>query len=348
MTVFLDLAKAFDTVDHDLLLNIMSRMGIRGLPLKLFKNYLSERDQVVRVDGAQSSILQMKTGVPQGTILGPVLFLLYTNHFIESKNIKGHITAYADDTAILFKADTWENLFKLAEGELKKIKQYLETSLLSLNISKTKFITFTLTDHDQPSGNSLPIHTSSCNDATMCNCSRINKTTCIKYLGLILDQHLRWKEHVTYIVSRLKKLTYKFYQLRDVLGYKNLRVVYGALAESLIKYCILVWGGVYQEHVKNLNVIQNTLLKILFKRKRLYSTESLYTGLKVMNVKQLYAYSCLVRTFENRNLSDQLHMQTRSSDDLKAPLSFGRQISRDSFFTLVLSSITPYQLKLRV
>lgn len=110
----------------------------------------------------------------------------------------------------------------------------------------------------------------------------------------MIDQYLRWGEHVNYLIRRLRRLTRKFYELRDILNKKNLHIVYDALAESILRYCITIWGGLYDNKLKNLQIMQNTLLKILFKKEKQYSSEILYTELNKFNVRNLYTYHTML------------------------------------------------------
>lgn len=135
LCVFLDLAKAFDTVSHSNLLQTLEKIGIRNNCLELFRSYLSERQQIVRVAGQASGQRDVTYGVPQGTILGPVLFNLYINGLFSLRSA-GHITGFADDTAITYEADNWYELKLKAETDLKLIKIWFDNKLLTINFKK--------------------------------------------------------------------------------------------------------------------------------------------------------------------------------------------------------------------
>lgn len=296
LAVFLDLAKAFDTVSHDILLTRLENVGIRGHTLKILKNYLSERKQCVKIEENKSDPLQITTGVPQGTVLGPILFLIYINNIAYINNIDGHLISYADDTVIIFTDTSWEAVYKKAEVGLDALRNFLSRSKLSLNIDKTKFLTFTATVADQPQKLDLKLHNKNCTKQN-CQCPTIKKTEKIKYLGIIIDQHLKWNEHVNYINNKIRKVIHKIYLLRDILNKKNLITVYNSLVESILSYGILAWGGLYKNSLQNLQVTQNTLLKIMCHKSRLYSTTALYTDLNLLNIRSLYAYRCLLYKF---------------------------------------------------
>lgn len=116
-------------------------------------------------------------------------------------------------------------------------------------------------------------------------------------MGIIIDQHLKWNEHVNYINNKIRKLIHKFYILRDILNKKNLITIYNSLVESILNYGILAWGGLYKNSLQNLQVTQNTLLKILCRKGKLYSTTALYTDLNIFNIRSLYTYRCLLHKF---------------------------------------------------
>lgn len=321
--VFLDLAKAFDTVHHEILLNKLYKCGIRGMALNLLKDYLLHRNQSVKIGEKQSPCANITIGVPQGTVLGPLLFLVYINSISQINGFEGHIICYADDTAILFKGDNWDNVFRTAETSLKKISIWLSNNLLSLNVEKTKFITFSTTISDQPNSTKISIHKPSCQNENSCNCSKIEKVNSIKYLGIILDQHMRWTEHISYVKKKIRQLMHKFYILRDILSRKNLMILYNSLVESILNYCITTWGGTYNKHLYNLQTAQNTILKIILRKNKLFSTETLYDEIKLFNIRQLYTYRTLLWMHSNNDkFSAQRTKRTRSTENtlLQTPL----------------------------
>nr|CAI5843030.1 unnamed protein product [Callosobruchus analis] len=218
VAVFLDIAKAFDTVSHEKILNKLYNYGIRGIAYELMSDYLNNRTQRVKIGNKLSNRSLIKTGIPQGTVLGPILFLVYINSLAKISKLEGHLICYADDTALMFKADSWEKVTSSVESDMKKIKIWLNDNLLTLNSEKTKYIAFSPTAADHPSNISLKIHASNCHEGVTCNCPRMEKVSSLKYLGVILDQHLKWNAHIIHVSNRLRCLTHRFYVLRDILS----------------------------------------------------------------------------------------------------------------------------------
>ena len=139
--ILLDLAKAFDTVNHTILLNKLEHYGVRGIPHLWVKNYLSNRKQYVHYKGVDSQMSDIICEVPQGSVLGPLLFLIYINDIIASSDVFS-FTLFADDTNIFYKNTSLNHLLTIANDELSKLSSWFKANKLSLNISKTTFLLF--------------------------------------------------------------------------------------------------------------------------------------------------------------------------------------------------------------
>ena len=139
--IFIDLSKAFDTLDHEILLDKLNCYGIRGLANSWFQSYLSNRKQFVDIDGTKSNMANISCGVPQGSILGPLLFLIYINAIVNVSEI-ATLIMFADDTNLFFKDKNLDNLINICNVELHKISNWFRLNKLSLNVRKTNFILF--------------------------------------------------------------------------------------------------------------------------------------------------------------------------------------------------------------
>lgn len=288
LAIFIDLAKAFDTVSHKLLLKKLEKYGIRGLALQLLKEYLSDREQYVKVNETLSSSTIIEYGIPQGTVLGPLLFTIFINDLCNAK-LKCKVIAFADDTVLIFSGNTWKSTYNTAEIEMGKIKMWLDENLLTLNEDKTLHIAFSPSKTNQPNNESLRIHKQTCNtNSTACNCSEIKKTPHTQYLGVIVDQHLKWDVHIRTTCKKLRNCLYKYYTLRTFLNLASLKIVYYALTQSILEYGIIDWGGTYYIHLKPLITIQKCILKVIMKRPISYPTADLYDECKILDIRKLY------------------------------------------------------------
>jgi len=194
-TIFCDLSKAFDTIDHDVMLWKLDHFfGIRGLPLKLLASYLQGRQQYTVIDGCASSTLNITQGVPQGSSLGPLLFALYINDLPLTKNLTP--TRFADDTVLSISGSNSTELQNRVNRELCKVNEWLCFNKLSLNYSKTPYMIVSRKN------NQLIDFNVKINDKT------ITRTTCIKYVGVFIDDKLTWSNHIAY----LEKKTFSQYR----------------------------------------------------------------------------------------------------------------------------------------
>ena len=196
--IFIDLSKAFDTISHDKLLYKLGNYGIRGKPLELIKSYLTNRLQYVSALGENSNKIPVKFGVPQGSVLGPLLFIIYINDIYRSTNI-GKFILFADDTNIFVADECKEKVYEIANKVLECIYQYMRCNLLHINFKKCCFM------HFKPSKRTKNLLTENDNNMFLTLNGRIVK--CVKetkFLGIIIDDELKWESHTNYLNSKLK------------------------------------------------------------------------------------------------------------------------------------------------
>lgn len=296
LSVFLDLKKAFDTVSVPILVNTLESIGIRGVPLSLFSSYLRNRTQKVKLGNHISDERAISYGVPQGSVLGPTLFLIYINQLCNMHIEAGTVFTYADDTAVVFSGDTWEEVRLSAERGLTKIAGWLQTNLLTLNTTKTNYVCYTNYSRTQPDINfSIRIHTCH-NTQTICSCPAIEKVEATRYLGVMVDQRLTWHLHAESIMSRIRKLIWVFKNLRHVVTRTVLNQVYISLAQSVLTYCIPIWGGATKTKFLELERAQRALLKVMYLKPYRFSTNKLYTLCDLLSVRKLYIFNLIIKT----------------------------------------------------
>nr|CAI5861308.1 unnamed protein product [Callosobruchus analis] len=284
VAVFLDLQKAFDTVSHTLLLNKLEKIGIRGEVLNLFRNYLTDRTQQVKIGTCLSSPMTTTIGVPQGTVLGPTFFLIYINDLLNCE-FNCEIISYADDTVLICTGRSWEDAISNAELSLNYVKGWLDNNRLKLNTSKTKYMTFAPTKAGMPlSTRPLIINGSPYS---------IDRVESTRYLGIIIDHCLKWQCHAEMLCMRLRRIVHKFFILRHVLNTKTLLLVYHALVVSLLTYGISAWGAAYTNVLQSLQTTQNYILRTIFKVSSRTSCRFIYKENNLLNIKALYMLASL-------------------------------------------------------
>ena len=228
--VFVDLQKAFDTVDHKILLSKLEHYGIRGCCNDWFRSYLSERLQFVTICNSNSSSRQISHGVPQGSTLGPLLFLIYINdlHLAIKHSETFH---FADDTHLLHFAKTISSLCSKINADLRILTCWLNANKISLNSSKTEFILFR--------SRSKPLNFT---PFLKLLGKRIYPSSSVKYLGIRIDQHLDWKAHISETSMKLRRANGALSKLRHYIPLKTLVNIYHAIFSSHMRYACQVWG----------------------------------------------------------------------------------------------------------
>lgn len=312
LAVFLDLRKAFDTISIPILIEKLENIGVRSLQLQLFKSYLSDRTQTVKVSDKISEPLPVKYGVPQGSILGPTLFLIYINGLCNLNIKNSYISSFADDTAVLFRGSTWDLVFNDAQDGLNVITKWLGLNRLSLNIEKTKYMTFSMVSTTQPKNSifSLTAHSLLCSTnaviPSLCNCNsqKLEKVIKIKYLGVILDEGLTFREHINVLSSRIRKLIGIFKNIRFAATPKVMKTIYFALCQSLLLYCIGVWGGAAKTHLIKIERAQRAVLKVIHFLPRLTPTLVVYQKSEVLTVRQLFIQHSVLLQHRRVNTSN--------------------------------------------
>ena len=205
ISFFLDLSKAFDTLDHVILLQKLNYYGIKSVELNLFKDYLQNRTQYVSYDKTNSDMYRISTGVPQGSILGPLLFIIYINDLCNASKLFKMII-YADDTILYSTLDVFDNyISKNLNIELTKVADWLKLNNLSINIKKSKFMVFHM-PQKQVNIPNIEIEN-----------IKIEFADEFNFLGLTIHKHLKWDSHINKIASKILNIIGIMYRLKHMV-----------------------------------------------------------------------------------------------------------------------------------
>ena len=314
--VFIDLQKAFDTVNHDILCDKIAQYGFRGISQQIIKSFLSNRKQYVSINGFESTEQLIKCGVPQGSTLGPLLFLLYINdmHFSMNKAIVSH---FADDTCINFHAKKIKTLETVLNTDLKVVSDWLNSNRLSLNVKKSKLIIFTSKRKIITNKFSIKL-----------NGIKLEPTNNVKYLGMHIDKNLSYDFHIKQLTNKLSRAIGILAKLRNFTSKETLISVYNSIFYSHILYACQVWSLTTKKNLNLISILQKKSIRVINFSPYNSHTNNFFINDKILKLDDVIKIEQLKLVFEfkNNNLPDDLSdvfklnnqtnsLQTRNNDN---------------------------------
>ena len=282
--LFLDFSKAFDMVDHNVLLSKLSLFCVNGVPLEWFRSYLSDRSQYVLVNCTSSTILPVLKGVPQGSVLGPLLFLIYINDLVDGLHPHVHPVLFYDDSNFFIAAVDLPSAASIAQGLLDKVKNWCRSNGMALNSRKSAIVNFRtpyrMRDVQEP------ITLTFGNDI-------IPQATMVKFLGVYLDCFLSFKPHITHTRSLILRQSSMLHRINSFLPPDIIVSLYYAFIHPYLAYCCSVWGNTNKSLLCSLQKAQNRAVKATFLLPRLYPSSDLYNDTGIAPLDHIIGKSTL-------------------------------------------------------
>ena len=291
IAIFCDLKKAFDTVDFEILLIKLHNIGVRGTELLWFQDYLCNRKQYVSINGANSYLRKILFGVPQGSILGPLLFLIYINDLSKCSSL--YKSLFADDTKLVASGPELVSLVNHVNSEFQKIIYFFRSHKLSIHPAKTKFILFTNSILPKQQKIEIFINNNNFGDDNpnlkfpIEQVSLSSEVPAIKFLGIHIDPQLNFKYHISQLNSKISKALYFLRNSKNLLTIKGLTAIYYALIHCHLVYANIIWSSTKESFYKSIFIKQKSAIRIISCASYNAHTEPLFKKLNVLPLPKL-------------------------------------------------------------
>ena len=246
MSIFMDLSKAFDLINHSILKHKLEHYGFRGTFLDLIMSYVQNRQYFVSANGHKSSTKTVNIGVPQGSILGPLLFILYINDMKNSSD-KLHFSQFADDSTATYSSSNLNTCQTTLKTEFIKVLDWLTANKLIINLNKTNLMVFT--NKTRRADVSIDVNNHNIKEIKEC-----------KFLGIMLDNKLNWHSHINYISNKISKSVAILRLLKYIFPKNILKTLYLTLVYPYIIYCNIIWGSASKTALRPLILLQKKCL----------------------------------------------------------------------------------------
>ncbi len=263
--------RAFNTVNHDILLNKLNSFNVSEHSINWFRNYLTGRVQAVKTNNVTSDYKDINCGVPQGSILGTLLFITYINDMGKYLD-RGNVSLYADDTALYVQARSQVEVMLDLRIELSLVYEWLKANKLTINAEKTKYIIF---GKQTQIKNKLDLNLRIGN-------KKIGRVPHVKYLGVLVDESLTFREHINYIYTKSSKKLGILRKAREFLDRKTSILLYKSLIVPYSDYCDTTYMCGNAADLNSLQMIQNTVCRTILRMPKDTSIDLMHCELNFM------------------------------------------------------------------
>ena len=316
--IYLDLRKAFDTVNVNILLKKLEKYGVRGKSLEIIHSYLYERKQCVKIDNCTSELSDIKIGVPQGSILGPILFLIYINDLPKISPLMTCLL-YADDTAIFIKQKSIHELQILVNSIMPKLSMWLSANYLSLNVSKT------FTQHYSNASPDFKVD-------VKINNTEIKEKDEIVYLGVVLDKSFKFTSHIKYVANTISRNIGIISRIRHCISKNITYLLYNAMILPYLNYCNLLWGINYATQLQRVTVLQKRAVRLIHKVFPPSSSEPIFNEYKILKIPDIaklqmvlvmhkFLINALPRSLQSLYVKEDIVRERRFNKHIKVPFT---------------------------
>ena len=326
-TVFIELSKAFDSVNHDVILDKLEKSDMSTSVVNWFKSYLYERSQSVTVGGNISKSLPLNTGIPQGSILGPLLFIIYTSDLPSCLPLECKLFMYADDSTITCSSSNINEIENNLNAALGRIYDWCVRNKLTINANKTKSMLI---------GSKQKFHNTDLNVSIAG--SSIVKVNYVKCLGVIIDESLSWGPHVEYVEKTVSSNLGMLNRIRNYVPQSSLHSLFVCLVTPCLDYCCTVWGGRYIYHDDMLNKCLKRAAPIILQCAFLTPSADMFSKLNWLTFSERVKYRKAVLVFKCVNRMSPLYMthlftplthirETRQSTRMALTIPFAKKFA---------------------
>jgi len=282
--IFIDIKKAFDTVDHRILIRKLQHYGFEGVELELLKNYLVKRYQYTDIDGFISEFAEILAGVPQGSVLGPLLFLIYINDFPCATNFQSFL--FADDTSLFMSGNNLKSLQIQAQAELYKVEEWFKANKMQLNSKKTRFIVFNL-----PKVRRSEPFTIEVDGEKLVRVSEEAEEKSVRLVGVKLDEELSFKYHAAEMKAKLSRVNYVLARSKNELPLNVRVLIYNSLVRSVMEFPCVLYGAAKAGVVGTVEKVQKKIIRNVIGARYRAHTNEIFLELGFLKFRDMVEYN---------------------------------------------------------